>query len=81
MYDMALVGDLIGNIETAIASGDKEQMKNAYDQVILLQTISDVSNLDLIRYSSRDRVTSERLALTNRQLQLAVRLGSCHEEG
>ena len=74
VYDMALVGDLIGNIETAIASGDKEQMKNAYDQVILLQTISDVSNLDLIRYSSRDRVTSERLALTNRQLQLAVNL-------
>ena len=25
VYDMALVGDLIGNIETAIASGDKEQ--------------------------------------------------------
>lgn len=70
MLNMAKSADLIQQIDAARESGDWRQMKEAMDQAILRQYISDSYGVDLIRYSSPDAVESERVTLLTHELQL-----------
>ena len=61
-------------IRSAIESGDTAKMMDAYNEILARKYMSDISRVDLIKYSSRESMELERMQLTKDELDLAATL-------
>lgn len=79
-FDMISADKLSEAMNTALASGDEKQIKDALTQFITRKYISDKYNVDLISYSSEKEVEAERFRLGNDELRLKATLAAMHQD-